>query len=198
MVKKRINVRVISKNPGKLREIRLVLAKFGIEVESVEERKLEVQTESLEEIAKIAAEHLLGRVPEPFIVEDSGLFITSLRGFPGPYSSYVYRTIGCEGILKLMKDVEDRRAKFVCAAALGFEGSVHVFRGEVEGTISHEPRGQGGFGFDPIFVPLGCSKTFAEMTLEEKSTVSHRSKALELLAKFLLQRAARAKLQLLE
>jgi len=101
VVKKRITVRVISKNPGKLREIRLVLAKFGIEVESVEERKLEVQTESLEEIAKIAAERLLGRVPEPFIVEDSGLFITSLRGFPGPYSSYVYRTIGCEGILKL-------------------------------------------------------------------------------------------------
>ncbi len=188
MVEKRITVRVISKNPGKLREIRLVLAKFGFGVEAVEEKKLEVQSESLEEIAKIAAEHLLGRVPEPFIVEDSGLFIASLRGFPGPYSSYVHRTIGCEGILKLMRDIEDRRAKFICVAALGFEGSVHIFKGEVEGTISYEPRGQGGFGFDPIFVPLGYSKTFAEMTLEEKTSLSHRSKALKPLAKFLLQR----------
>ncbi len=189
MVDRRITVRVISKNPGKLREIRLVLAKFGFEVEPVDEKKLEVQSESLEEIAKTAAEHLLGRVSEPFVVEDSGLFIASLKGFPGPYSSYVYRTIGCEGILKLMREVEDRHAKFVCAAALGFEESVLVFRGEVEGMISYEPRGQGGFGFDPIFVPLGCSKTFAEMTLEEKGSVSHRSKALELLARFLLQRA---------
>lgn len=189
MVDRRITVHVISKNLGKLREIRLVLAKFGFEVEPVDERKLEVQSESLEEIAKTAAEYLLGRVSEPFVVEDSGLFITSLKGFPGPYSSYVYRTIGCEGILKLMKGVEDRHAKFVCAAALGFEGSVLVFSGEVEGMISTEPRGQGGFGFDPIFVPLGCSKTFAEMTPEEKSSVSHRAKALELLARFLLQRA---------
>lgn len=190
VIGERRTVYVISKNPGKLREIRLVLEKFGFEVKPLEERKLEVQSESLEEIAKVAAEHLLGRAPEPFVVEDSGLFIASLKGFPGPYSSYVYRTIGCEGVLKLMKGVEDRRAKFVCAAALGFEGAVHVFRGEVEGTISYEPKGQGGFGFDPIFIPLGCSRTFAEMTVEEKCSISHRSRALELLAKFLLQRVS--------
>jgi XTP/dITP diphosphohydrolase len=179
---------VVSENPGKLREIRFVLGKFGFEVEPLRARKLEIQSDDLEEVARVAAESLLGRAPEPFVVEDSGLFIASLRGFPGPYSSYVYRTIGCEGVLKLMRGVEDRRAKFVCAAALGFNGSVSVFRGEVEGAISEEPRGRGGFGFDPIFVPLGHAKTFAEMTLEEKCAVSHRSKALETLAVHLLER----------
>ncbi len=181
-------VHVVSGNPGKLREIQFVLEKFGLSVKPVKAKKLEVQSDSLEEIAKVAAEHLLGRVPEPFIVEDTGLFIASLKGFPGPYSSYVYRTIGCEGVLKLMSGVRDRRAKFVCAAALGFEGAVQVFKGEVEGVISEEPRGRGGFGFDPIFVPLGYAKTFAEMTLEEKCSVSHRSKALEALATYLLER----------
>jgi len=184
---KKLTVHLVSENPGKLREAQFVLGKFGLGAKPVKAEKLEVQSDSLEEIARVAAEHLLGRVPEPFIVEDSGLFIASLKGFPGPYSSYVYRTIGCEGVLKLMLGIEDRRAKFVCAAALGFGGRVHVFTGEVEGVISEKPKGQGGFGFDPIFVPLGHAKTFAEMTLEEKCAVSHRSKALEALAKHLLE-----------
>lgn len=183
-------VYVVTKNPGKLREIRLVLEKFGFEARPVEARKLEVQSDSLEEIARTAAEHLLGKVPEPFVVEDSGLFVASLNGFPGPYSSYVYRTIGCQGLLKLLEGVSDRRAKFVCAAALGFEGAVRVFVGEVEGTIAEKPRGSGGFGFDPIFVPLGCARTFAEMSAEEKSALSHRSRAFQALAKFLLDKAS--------
>lgn len=174
----------VTLNVGKLREAEVVLKRFGIEVKGVGERKLEVQSDSLEEVVMYAAESLRGRVPEPFVVEDSGLFIERLRGFPGPCSSYVFKTIGCEGILKLMEGVEDRRANFICSAALVYD-RIRVFSGEVCGWISYELRGAGGFGFDPIFVPEGYERTFAEMSLEEKCAVSHRARALEGMARFL-------------
>jgi len=178
-------VHVVTRNQGKLREIRAIVGRYGIDVVAVAADKVEIQSDSLEDIVRHAARALLGSVPEPFAVEDSGLFIEALNGFPGPYSSYVYRTIGCAGVLKLMDGVPNRRARFVCAAALGLGGEVRVFRGEVEGEVSTEARGSSGFGFDPIFIPRGYSRTFAEMSLEEKCLISHRAKAFSLLAEYL-------------
>ncbi|MCS7104707.1 MAG: XTP/dITP diphosphatase [Thermofilaceae archaeon] len=180
-------VYLVTKNAGKVREVEAVLNKYGFSVSPIEARKEELQSDLLEHVAKYAAEQLIGKIPEPFIVEDSGLFINILNGFPGPYSAYVYKTIGTWGILKLMEGAVDRGAKFVCAVALCLNGRVHVFRGEVEGEISIRARGDAGFGFDPIFVPFGYSKTFAEMSIEEKCMISHRAKALQLMVNYLIQ-----------
>lgn len=113
------------------------------------------------------------------IVEDTGLFVSTLNGFPGPYASYVNRTIGPSSLLALMGDRADREAMFVTAVAFCEVGSrPRLFMGRLKGTIAREPRGKGGFGFDPVFTPEGFPRTLAEMSLEEKASVSHRSKAL--------------------
>jgi len=176
----------VTTNPNKLREAQLVVSRYGIELYPVTVRKIEIQSDSLEEIAVYAAKKAFEEVRQPLIVEDAGLFIDALNGFPGPYSSYVYRTIGVRGVLKLMEGVENRRARFVAVVALALSlDRIEVFRGVVEGTISYEPRGSGGFGFDPIFVPEGFDKTFAEMSTEEKCAVSHRARAFEAMARWL-------------
>ncbi|RLE90541.1 MAG: non-canonical purine NTP pyrophosphatase, partial [Thermoprotei archaeon] len=99
----------LSKNEHKLREIRSFLEPYGFEVEIMFEDKMEIQSDSLAEIVKKAVE-FVGRRKYAFFAEDAGLFIDHLNGFPGPYSSYVYKTIGIDGILKLMLGVEDRKA----------------------------------------------------------------------------------------
>jgi XTP/dITP diphosphohydrolase len=122
----------------------------------------------------------------PYIVEDSGLFIRALNWFPGTLSSQVFRKIGNRGILKLMEGVEDRYAVFRSAIALGLgENVIKVFEGVAEGEVALEARGSGGFGYDPIFIPSGHRKTFAEMDVDEKNKVSHRGMAVRRLIEYL-------------
>ncbi len=177
----------LTKNRGKLREARTVLSKFGIEVEQLKEDREEIQSEDLEEIAIHSIRNVKAH-KLPIVVEDAGLFINALNGFPGPYSSYVYKTIGCRGILKLMKDVKNREAMFKSAVAYTDGKTMNVFIGKVEGVIAFEERGQEGFGFDPIFIPSGYNETFAEMGFERKCLISHRAKAFEAFGSWLLKR----------
>jgi len=184
--KKALRLYFVTGNEHKLEEARSILAPYGIEVVRMPEKKLEVQSDCLEEIARIAAESV-GRRDLLFFVEDAGLFIPALNGFPGPYSSYVYRTIGLRGLLKLMEDVTDRSAIFRSVVALNVpQVGIKTFVGEVYGTIASDIRGTHGFGFDPIFIPHGSSKTFAEMTLNEKNKVSHRAASLTKMAIWLI------------
>ena len=177
-----MRVLFITSNEGKFREARSIGERYGVEVEWRKEEYLEPQGNDLKEIARKSAEILAENIKEPFFIEDSGLFIPALKGFPGPYSSFVFKTIGNEGILKLMKDVEDRKAYFLAVVAF-FDGEkVITFEGRVDGRIAEEMRGDKGFGFDPIFEYDG--KTFAEMG-EEKNEVSHRRRALEKLFEYL-------------
>ncbi len=147
--------------------------------------KLEIQSHRLEEIALFAAENAAKKFDETFIIEEAGLFVKALNGFPGPYSSYVFKTIGCTGILKLLQDQRDRSAEFRSVLVLHHRGFFKVFIGTVKGLISYEERGSQGFGFDPIFIPQGHNRTFAEMTLQEKNNLSHRGKSTRQLIKFL-------------
>lgn len=150
----------ITSNEGKFREVREMASKYGIEIEWLKMEYIEPQGSSLEEIARLSAEMLAEKVEGEFVIEDSGLFVEALKGFPGPYSSYVFKTIGNEGILKLMEGVENRKAYFMAVVAY-FDGKeVRTFTGKVEGEISREMRGTQGFGYDPIF--LYGNKTFAE------------------------------------
>lgn len=173
-------------NRHKVLEASSVLKRYSIEVEQIMVKKLEVQADDVEEIARTAAEDLCARRMDMTVVEDDGLYIKALEGFPGPYSEYVYRTLGLRRVLKLLEGVGDRSAFFKAAVGLCNNGVPHVFVGVVDGEIALEPRGSGGFGYDPIFIPKGYSLTFAELSIEEKSKISHRARAFQALAEWLL------------
>lgn len=162
-------------NKHKFLEVEPIARECGVELEMCRDVKIEVQSDNLEEIVTKSAMLAYLILSRPVLVEDAGLFIEALNGFPGPYSNFVYRTIGINGLLKLMEGVENRRAYFKSAAAIAFSGGVLVSTGIVEGEIAREPRGSGGFGFDPVFIPKGQKRTFAEMSVEEKNAVSHRA-----------------------
>jgi len=116
----------------------------------------------------------------PCRVEDSGFFVEELNGFPGTYSKYVQETIGNEGILKLLEGKENRNAYFKTVIGYCDENGVKLFKGIVRGKVSEEIRSKGfGFAYDSIFIPEGEDRTFAEMTAEEKSEISHRKRAFE-------------------
>ena len=120
------------------------------------------------------------------LVEDSGIFIESLDGFPGPYSSYVERKIGLGGILNLLRKEGNRRAEYRAVAAISLEGETISAKGVCSGTISEEILGGMGFGYDPIFIPDdGDGRTCGELSPVEKSAISHRGRALKALSELL-------------
>ncbi|MEX2753801.1 MAG: RdgB/HAM1 family non-canonical purine NTP pyrophosphatase [Candidatus Sigynarchaeota archaeon] len=153
----------------------------------------ELQADSLAEVARYKVEAVSRICKGNVFVEDAGLFVPALNGFPGVFSAEVKRMLGCKGILKLMEEFKntDQRAAYfeVCTCLhLKQSGEIKVFMGRVDGTLAFEERGNKGFGFDPIFVssePAGNVKTFAEMDLDEKNRVSHRGKSLKKLKDFL-------------
>lgn len=170
-------------NINKFNEARRVLGEYKIAVGMLRVKTLEIQEDNLEEIAEASAVEAFRHCHLPIIVEDAGLFIDALNGFPGPYAAYVYKAIGNGGLLKLMENIENRKAKFQSVIAYysaGLESPMH-FRGEVLGEITSKERrrnGESAFGFDPIFKPVSSNVTFAEMTVIEKNKHSHRAKAM--------------------
>jgi XTP/dITP diphosphohydrolase len=133
----------------------------------------------VEEIATASVLQAYQKMRKPIFTEDTGLFIKQLGGFPGPFSSYVYKTIGLDGVLKLLDSIQDRRAEFRSAIAFcAPEIPPLCFVGTSSGTIATKKQGVHGFGFDPIFKPEdGQGKTFAEMELAEKNRLSHRTRS---------------------
>lgn len=176
-------------NINKFNEARMVLAEYGIAVGMLRVKTLEIQNDSLEEIAKASVVDAFARCNLPIVVEDAGLFVECLNGFPGPYAAYVYKTIGNRGLLHLMENLEDRKARFRSAIAYCDETleSPLCFNGEAAGEITREERtdeNNSGFGFDPIFKPANSRKTFAQMNTAEKNDYSHRARALRKFAEF--------------
>ena len=146
---------------------------------------MEPQSSTLEEVVKVK----LASAPldaELAMVEDSGFFVHSLNGFPGVYSSYVYKAIGCEGVLRLLGNLP-RYAHFEAVIGIRRRREIRLFKGMVQGKVATEQRGSEGFGFDPIFLPEGSSLTMAELSRPEKARISHRSRALESLTGWLRQ-----------
>ncbi len=171
---------LVTGNLHKFNEVRPVLSKYNIAAGML--RKIdavEIQDDDIENVAKASASDAVRKSRLPIAVEDAGLFIEDLSSFPGPYSSFVYRTIGNDGILKLMRNVANRSACFrsVVAFSSPEQDESVSFSCEVQGEIVKRKRGTGGFGFDPIFKPSGSQKTFAEMTVDEKNKYSHRALA---------------------
>lgn len=169
-------------NEHKFLEAQEIFGRHGVEVEWLSQGYGEIQGETLEAVVKAA---LKGIEKASVMIEDAGLFIEALNGFPGVYSRFVEDTIGNEGILRLLKGNDDRDAAFV--SVVGYkdeEGEDRLFKGEIKGGISEEIMGKEGFGYDPIFIPGGEERTFAE-DMGMKNQLSHRKRALEALVKFL-------------
>jgi XTP/dITP diphosphohydrolase len=177
-----MRLKVITSNPGKVAEYQRMFGDLGIEMEHVKIPYDEIQTAELEEVVLKGMEALRTAGLKDFIIDDSGVFIDELGGFPGVYSAYVQKTIGNEGILTLMDGVENRDAIFKCCIGCDLNGETIIVTGKCPGKVLHEARGTDGFGYDPIFSHDGkCS--FAEIQLNEKNEISHRGNAFELLRK---------------
>ncbi len=172
-------------NTHKFSEVSAILADHGISVEMASLELREIQADTLEEIAAEKAREACRRVDGPAMVEDTGLFVDALNGFPGPYSAYVFRTVGNQGVLRLLEGAQDRGATFQSVFAYCSPGgSPECFPSAVAGTIALECRG-GGWGYDPIFIAASASgRTYGELG-EKKNRLSHRRIALERLARWI-------------
>jgi XTP/dITP diphosphohydrolase len=166
---------MVTSNAGKAAE---VAAFFGglLEVDHVSLDVPEHRSNDIGEIAREKARYAFRQLNTPLIADDTGFFIDALGGFPGPYAAYVLSTVGNPGILKLMDGISDRTARFRTGIAYADERGIRVFTGTMEGKIALSPRGNNGFGYDPIFET--GNKTLAELPMKEKSAISHRARAL--------------------
>ncbi len=171
-------------NKHKVSEANEVGRAFNVRFTQLREPYPEIQADALREVAEDGARFVYSKVKKPVMVEDSGLFINSLKGFPGCYSAFVQKTLGNEGVLKLMAGVNERSAQFVSLVAYADSNGIRTFEGAVSGTIAYGSRGGGGFGFDPLFIPAGGEKTFAEDPAF-KSRLSHRKISVQKFCEFL-------------
>lgn len=197
-----MEVVLASKNPHKLEEIGAITAHFGMELRLRSQLGVDIAVEenghSFEENSFIKADAVVRATALPAIADDSGLMVDALGGAPGIYSArYGFDdTLDDRGrmllLLKNMENVPDgqRGAKFVCVITfLTPEGEIIRARGEVHGEILRQPRGSGGFGYDPVFYYPPLGKTLAEMSAQEKNRISHRARALQVLNERLKERS---------
>ena len=184
-------------NPGKIIELERILSSQSIEVIGLGGLTApeDIETGStFAENALLKARYFHNRSGLPTVADDSGLEVEALGGRPGIYSARYGGPNATDAertakLLEEMKNVsaEQRAARFVCAAAIVWDEGEQVFEDEARGVILTEPRGQGGFGYDPVFYYPPLGRTFAEITMEEKARVSHRGRAFRRLARWLDQ-----------
>src|SRR3989344_5516515 len=159
----KLSINFVTRNLGKVREFKQILEP-EIKVNHIEMSYPEIRGEDSVEIARHSAKELAEKLKKNVVVEDSGLFIDALNGFPGTYSATVHKKIGLKGIIKLMQGEKNRKCSYKSAVACCEPGKKAVsFRGEEKGKIAESIRGSFGFGHDPIFIPEGSSKAYGEM-----------------------------------
>jgi XTP/dITP diphosphohydrolase len=175
-------------NAGKLREMRGILRQFNIEAVSQGEAGADIEVletgATFYENALLKAKAVCKATGLPAIADDSGLLVDALGGAPGirskRYGGGLTDSGLCEYLLKNMENMEQRGAKFVCSIVCAFpDGDIVSAEGEILGDILYAPRGEKGFGYDPVFQPLGMDKSMAELSQDEKNAISHRAKALQ-------------------
>jgi len=196
-----MKILLATQNLGKYKEIKRMLEPLSVEV-ILPQEKLDVEEKgnSFMENAYIKAMAYFEKYRIPTLADDSGLVVPSLGGYPGVFSSRFYSIdwggreevqtsvdeANIRKLLRLMKDVSDRRAYFKAVLCLVLEEGLGIFsEGICEGEIAHSPKGSEGFGYDPIFKPKFYEKTMAELSPQEKDLISHRGKALRKLKEFL-------------
>jgi len=180
-----MELKFATSNPHKVSEANQVGRKYEIEFVQLKEDYPEIRDEDVRMVARAGAAYVFNIIREPVIVEDTGLFIEGLGGFPGSYSAFVFNKIENQGILRLLGDSQDRKAEFTSAIGYCDSDGVKVFDGTVAGRIGTKITGTAGFGYDSIFIPEGEEHTFGEDP-ELKARVSHRKKAFEGFCRFIV------------
>ena len=180
-------------NPHRLEEVRAILGS-DVEVLSLRDigftADIPETADTLDGNALLKARFVASRYGVDCFADDTGLEVAALDGAPGVYSAR-FAGPGCtpadnvRKLLGLMQDADDRSARFRTVVALIRGGKEYCFEGMVGGTIARTPAGCGGFGYDPVFVPEGYDRTFAELPPAEKNRISHRARAVAKLADFL-------------
>jgi XTP/dITP diphosphohydrolase len=172
----------VTGNEDKLKEAEAILgrklARIDLDID-------EIQEIDLDRIVRCKASSAYEKIKKPVLVEDTGIFILSLNGFPGALIKWMLKSVGVEGICKLMKDEKNREVIAKTYFCLYNGKKHHIFTGQLKGKIAKKPQGEAGFGWDPIFIPEGYKKSFAQMKSEEKNKISMRKIALEKLKNFL-------------
>ena len=185
-----------SQNKNKLHEIQSRLLDY--EIIGLDEKlfpdELAETGDTLDENAFQKAQQVWNKLGIPCFADDTGLEVEALGGKPGVYSAryageHKSSLDNMDLLLHNMRDVSNRRAAFRTCISLCVDNTFYFFEGICSGEIAQEKRGEQGFGYDPIFIPSGFDRTFAEMTIEEKSSISHRGLAIEKLVQFLKTKA---------
>ncbi|MSU74325.1 non-canonical purine NTP pyrophosphatase [Candidatus Kaiserbacteria bacterium] len=157
---------------------------FHLPVDHVKLDLQEIQSLDLREVVEDKAKRAFDIVQSPVLVEDVSLTFTTLKALPGPLIKWFLETLGNDGLCRLLDAYDNRSAVAEVEFAICDETGVHTFGGSMQGTIADSPRGEMGFGWDPVFIPSGYDKTWAEMTDDEKHATSMRKIALEKMTNF--------------
>lgn len=179
-----MEIRFVTKNPHKAREVESILGDIGVSVVDVSLRIHEIQTEDIQDIVRdkvLKAFNLIGR---PVFIEHTGLYINSLQGFPGGLTQVFWDKLKADNFSKLLGNLDNTELTAKTVIAFCDSKKIHVFEGEVEGNISKEPRGNRDFQWDCVFIPKGYDKTFSELG-EEKNKISMRKIAFDRFREFL-------------
>lgn len=186
------DVMIATSNKGKVKEYREMLEPLGYAVHDlseIEHGEVDENGTTFAQNAMIKAEAIYRSCDMITISDDSGLEITALNNEPGIHSARYLQgqpySVKNRVLIERLEGKQDRSARFVCAIALIDDLGKHVFEGVMEGSIGFEPKGENGFGYDPIFIPANESRTSAEMSPEEKNAISHRGKATAKLLEYL-------------
>ncbi|WP_337860296.1 RdgB/HAM1 family non-canonical purine NTP pyrophosphatase [Ferroplasma sp.] len=175
----------ITSNSHKYNEVEDLFRKNGLELKWLKMKYEEIQADDNETICRDSCIKLNQEIKSPFFIDDTGLYIDSLKGFPGPFASYVQDTLGNSIILKIASG-SDAFFKTVIGFSNGNE--IYTFSGILNGKISGREAGSNKFGYDPIFIPEGYDKTLAELSVDEKNIISHRGRALDKFIDFLISK----------
>ena len=191
---------IATKNTGKVKEFKSILAPLNIEVTSLLDfspplKDIEETGKTFEDNARLKAETIGKLTDQPVIADDSGLIIDALNGRPGIYSARFAgeHATDEDNMRKVLTELlnvpyEARTARFICVLAFALPtGETTFHKGYCEGKIAFEPKGDHGFGYDPIFIPEGFQKTFAQLPAHEKNQLSHRHDAIQQLKGYLIE-----------
>ena len=170
-------------NKHKLAEANHIL---GMRLSQVDLDLLEIQDASVRRVARRKAEQAYAILKKPVVVEDTGLYLAGLNGFPGALVKWLVGSVGPAGLCRIVDRIGTRRAYAETCAAFNDGKSTRVFIGRIYGSIAENPSGKTGFGWDAVFVPKGQKKTFAQMKRREKSAISMRGIAFRKLKDYLV------------
>jgi XTP/dITP diphosphohydrolase len=169
-----VRIYFVTSNRGKFREVAHVLGP-GLVMRAIEVH--EIQAIEVKDVVEEKAKEAYGMLKKPLIVEDTGLYIRALNGFPGAFARWLFDCISNERLCMMLKDFKDRSA-YAETCICFYDGKrSRVFSGRVSGEMTMRPKGNRGWGYDPIFRPKGSQRTFGEMSMEQKNGMSGRAEA---------------------